>query len=50
MNGEGLVRIVFEQHFEWIKIKRGTRFKEFLNKLFLMESFFLSKSKTGQYY
>ena len=49
MNGEVRVGIVLEQHFEGVQIKRGTLFKEFLYELFLVESFFLAKSKTGQY-
>lgn len=50
MNGEFTVRIAFEQNFEGIKIKRGTLFKEFLYKLFLVKPFILAKSKPGQYY
>ena len=49
MNDDGGVWIAFEPDFEGIKIKRGTRLKEFLYKLFLIESFLLSKSKFGQY-
>ena len=36
MNGKSGVWIAFEPDFEGIKIKRGTRFKEFLDKLFLI--------------
>ena len=49
MNVDGRVGIALEQNFEGIKIKRGTRLKEFLYKFFLIESFFLSKCKFGQY-
>ena len=49
MNDCGGFGIEFEPHFEGVKIKRGTRVKEFLYKLFLIESFFLAKSKFGQY-
>lgn len=43
------VGVAHNPHTERVEIKRGTRFKEFLYKLFLIESFVLAKCKSGQY-
>ena len=48
MNGESVIRIAFDPNFEGVQIKRGTLFEEFLYELFLVKSFFFSKSELGQ--
>lgn len=48
MNAGSTVWIVLVQHFEGIQIKRGTRFEEFLDKLFLVKSFVLAESELCQ--
>lgn len=49
MNGESAVGIAFEQHFEGVQIKRGTRFEEFLDKFFLVKSFVFAECGFCQY-
>ncbi len=48
MTGKSGIRVWSGQYFEGKQIKRGTLIKEFLYKLFLIKSFFLSKSELDQ--